>query len=167
MALLKKIDALVAKFLKIFVFTLFSALGLLLLLRVVIRYVPLGNIIPLFASTGWSDEIVEMLIAWTIFTTSSIIMRDNAHFRVDLIELKVKNKTVIQTLNVLISLMGVVFFGALVKYSYGLFIQATWTTSILKISQRVPYASIFFNAILMFIYLLRDLITGIGKLVKR
>jgi len=163
MELLKKIDALLAKVLKIFVFTLFSALGLLLLLRVIIRYVPLGNVIPLFASTGWSDEIVEMLIAWTIFTTSSIIMRDNAHFRVDLIEMKVKNKAVINVLNVLIALMGVVFFGALIRYSYKLFIEATWTTSILKISQRVPYASIFFNSILMFLYLFRDLVVALGK----
>ena len=167
MELLKKIDSFIAKVLKFLVIALMISLGLLLFLRVIIRYIPLGKVIPLFASMSWSDEVVEIIMAWMVLSTSTLIMRDKDHFRVTLLEDRLKGKASQNILDMGIAILGMIFFAALFFYSWKLVQGANWTTQMLKLSQKIPYCSILVNSGLMLIYQVRDLVNSIIKIKKK
>lgn len=150
MELIKKIDAVAAKVLKWFVIAMCIGIAFILLIRVISRFTPFT--IPM----SWSDEVVECMMAWMIFTTSTLITRDGGHFRVDLLQAKYQGKRWIHVLNALISLISVIFMAVLLYYSINLVQQAKQFTPILKISVRYLYASIPVNCALMLLYFLRD-----------
>ncbi|MGF6906849.1 TRAP transporter small permease [Fusobacterium sp. PH5-44] len=167
MNLFIKFDKLLVKLLKSIVIILMISLGLLLFTRVLIRYVPIGKVIPLFSSMGWSDEITEIIMAWMIFCTSTLIMRDKDHFKVTILEEKLKGTSFLNYLNLFIAILGIFFFGALSKHSFYLVLGANWTTPILKLSQKIPYLSILINSCFMFIYQIRDLINSCINIKNR
>jgi len=157
---LKKIDDILSKVLQWFVIGLFVGLGVVLFLRVIIRFTPLH------ISLSWTDEVVEWMMAWMIFTAATLIMRSSDHFRVDLLQTKYEGRTWVKVLNICISLLGLLFFISLLYYSIRLTAGATWFSPILKVSTRVPYLSIPVNCVLMLFYLLRDFIAGIHAFKK-
>lgn len=161
MEFLKKLDAAVAAVLKTFVTALCIGIALILFIRVIIRFTPLT------IALSWTDEVVEWMMAWMIFTASTLIMRDGAHFRVDLLETKIRGTAAEHILGIAISLLGIIFFAALLHYSIDLVAQATQFSPILKVSNRLPYSSIPVNCVLMIIYLVRDLVTQIAKLFRK
>jgi len=164
MELLKTIDIYLAKILKFIAISLMIILALLLFSRVLIRYIPIGKVIPFFASMGWSDEVVEIIMAWMVFCTSTLIMRDKDHFKVTLLEEKLEGTQALNYLNLFIAILGIIFFGVLTWYSFKLVQGANWTTPMLKLSQKIPYSSILINSILMFIYQIRDLVNSLSKI---
>jgi TRAP-type C4-dicarboxylate transport system permease small subunit len=115
----------------------------------------------------WSEEIVGILMSWMIFTTASLIMRKNDHFKVTILDDKLKGTVFRNFLNAGIAVVGIVFFCALTKYSWSLLVVGNQTTPILKWSYRIPYSSIFVNSILMLIYLIKELIVNIVKIMLR
>ena len=161
MKTLKRTDQLLAKVLKGFVTILCIGIALILFVRVVIRFTPLH------ISLSWTDEIVEWMMAWMIFTSATLIFRSGDHFRVDLLQTKFCGKAWVNVLNMIISLMGIAFFAALLYYSIMLVISATSFSPILKVSTRLPYASIPVNCVLILLYLIRDFSLGVNTLIKR
>ena len=159
--LLKKIDYIVGTILKWFAVSLCVAIGVLLFVRIIVRFTPL--IIPM----SWSDEIVEWMMAWMIFTGATLIMRNSDHFRVELLQDKYPGRKWVDILNVFIALLGLSFFAILFKYSLDLTISAEWFSPILKVSRRVPYSAVPFNCALMFIYQLRDLVKAVVHLFSK
>lgn len=157
---LKKADEILTKILQWFVTGMFVGLGLVLFLRVLIRFTPLH------ISLSWTDEVVEWMMAWMIFTTATLIMRSGDHFRVDLLQTKYGGRTWVKILNLFITLLGLMFFASLLYYSIRLTVGAIWFSPILKVSIRVPYLSIPVNCVLILFYLLRDLVAGINALKK-
>ena len=153
---LKKVDEILGKVLKVFVTALCIGIAVILFGRVLIRFTPLR------ISLAWTDEIVEWMMAWMIFTASTLITREGGHFRVDLLQEKFAGKKWITVLNVFIALLGVLFFGMLLVYSIRLVIGATQFSPILKISTRVFYMSIPVNCALMLLYQLRDIVRLVG-----
>ncbi|MDR3259455.1 MAG: TRAP transporter small permease [Fusobacteriaceae bacterium] len=164
---LKIIDIILAKILKYFVVALFASLAVLLLLRVLIRFFPIYKIYPNLSSMSWSEEVVGILMSWMIFTTSSLIMRNNDHFKVTILDDKLKGTAFRNYFNAAIALIGIMFFIALTKYSWSLLIVGNQTTPILKWSSRIPYSSIFVNSILMLIYLIKEFIVNLVKIRYR
>ncbi len=160
MQALQKVDAILAKVLRWFVIALCVGIALILFLRVLIRFTPL--LIPL----SWTDEVVEWMMAWMIFTTATLITRDGGHFRVDLLQAKYAGKKRVDALNLFISVLGIVFFAALLVYSIRLVAGATFSP-ILKVSMGVPYASIPVNCALMLVYLLRDFVRDFSRLIGK
>ena len=79
MQFLKKLDQIVAAILKAVVVTCLVLIAVILLFRVIIRLTPIN------ISLSWTDEVVEWCMAYMIFLTSALIMRDGGHFRVDLL----------------------------------------------------------------------------------
>lgn len=150
MAFIKKADEVLASVLKLFVIGLCIGIALILFVRVIIRFTPL--LIPL----SWTDEVVEWMMAWMIFTAASLIMRDHGHFRVDLLEIKLAGTKAVYVLNLFVTVLGLLFFAALLYYSVDLVAQATQFSPILKVSNRLPYSSIPVNCVLILCYLLRD-----------
>lgn len=161
MKILGKIDGIVAGALKVFVTALCVGIAVILFIRVIIRFTPL--MIPL----SWTDEVVEWMMAWMIFTTATLIMRSGEHFRVDLLQTKLEGKLAGHLLNVAISLLGIVFFAVLLYYSADLMIKATQFSPILKVSTRLPYSSIPVNCALILCYLFRDVVKEIFQIAVR
>jgi TRAP-type C4-dicarboxylate transport system permease small subunit len=149
---LKQLDEKFIRFLKFFVIALCIGIALVLFTRVLIRFTPLHF------SMSWTDEIVEWCMAWMIFTASSIIFHDKAHFRVDLLQTKLKGTKSEIVLDIFITLVGIVFFLSLLYYSALLVRDATQFSPILKVSMRLPYASIPVNCVIILCYLVRDLV---------
>jgi TRAP-type C4-dicarboxylate transport system permease small subunit len=98
-----------------------------------------------------------------IFIGAALIARDRGHFCVDLLPVRLSGTSTGRLLNIIITLLGMIFFAVFFKYSLDLTRNAiTFSLSpILKVSDRVPYASMPVSCALILIYLLRDLFTEI------
>lgn len=165
MNILKKLDDVVDK--TLINFSLFCLVGLFIILvcNVFFRAIPLLSIIPNF-SMGWFDEIVELLFAWMIMTTSSVLCRRGGHFQVDIIQTKIKNERTKSTYVAVINIVSLIFFMALFYYGWKLTQDAVQTTPVLHIAKRWMYLCIPFNAFIMSMYTIRDVINNIIKAVK-
>jgi TRAP-type C4-dicarboxylate transport system permease small subunit len=157
---LKKADDILARIMRWFVIGLCIGIGCILFLRVIIRFTPIH------ISLSWTDEVVEWMMAWMIFTGAALIMRKGDHFRVDIIQTKFEGRTWVHILNILITIMSLLFFSTLLYYSILLVQGAGWFSPILKVTTRLPYLSIPVNCVLILLYLIRDLITGFADLFK-
>ncbi len=158
MGFLKKLDEIVAAILKVIVVCCVIIIAFILLFRVIIRFTPIN------ISLSWTDEVVEWSMAYMIFLTSALIMRDGAHFRVDLLQQKFKDTAFIRVLNFCITIFNAVFFAVFVYYAWDLFSKAQAPTIILRAPRQVPYASILIGGILILIYCIRDIFVAFGEL---
>lgn len=159
MKLLKTADELLAKILRVLVVLMCSGIAIILFIRVIIRFTPL--LVPL----SWTDEIVELLMAWMIFTASTLITREGQHFKVDILQTKYEGKVWMDIVNILISVLGAVFIASLFHYSLILVKKAAQFTPILKISTKWLYLSIPVNSGLMLCYHIRDIVQGARKAI--
>ncbi|MDD3368045.1 MAG: TRAP transporter small permease [Lachnospiraceae bacterium] len=159
MTLLKKIDEAVFKALKFIVVALCCGIAIILMLRVIMRFLPIT-----FAMT-WSDEIVEWMMAYMIFIASALIMREGTHFRVDLLQERFKGTLGVNVLNVFIAIINLVFFGVLMYYAIDLLLNAHQTTPLLRYPVQVAYTSIALGTGLIIIYAIRDLVNAVLLMV--
>ena len=158
MQFLKKLDQIVAAILKAVVVTCLVLIAVLLLFRVIIRFTPIN------ISLSWTDEVVEWCMAYMIFLTSALIMRDGGHFRVDLLQQKFEGTAFIRVLNFCITIFNTVFFAVFFYYAWDLFSKAQAPTIILRAPRQVPYASILIGGFLILVYCIRDMIVAFGEL---
>ena len=158
MEFLKKLDKIVAQALKIIVVCCLALIAIILMFRVIIRFTPIN------ISLSWTDEVVEWSMAYMIFLTSALIMRDGAHFRVDLLQQKFKDTRFIRILNFCITIFNAVFFAVFFYYAWELFSKAQAPTIILRAPRQVPYASILIGGFLILVYCIRDMIVAFGEL---
>lgn len=105
---------------------------------------------------GWFDEIVEMLFAWMIMTTASILCRDKAHFKVDLLQTTWPNKPWVKWVNVCCDIISLAFLVALFYYSIQLTGKATQLTQEMHIQKKWFYLCMPVNSFLMGCYTIRD-----------
>ena len=158
MQFLKKLDEIIAAILKVVVVTCLVLIAVILLFRVIIRFTPIN------ISLSWTDEVVEWSMAYMIFLTSALIMREGSHFRLDLLQLKFKDTKFIHILDFCISIFDAVFFAVFFYYAWDLFSKAQAPTIILRAPRQVPYASIVIGGLLLFIYSIRDIVVSFKKL---
>ncbi len=159
-AVMKKIDAVLAAVLKVFAVGLCVAIAFILLGRVILR-------LPFFTSSmAWSEEVVELTMAWMILTTGTLLFRSGEHFRVELLEKKLHGKPVMKFVNLFITLVSLLFIGLLLVYGIKFMLPQTQFSPILKINHRIYYASIPVNAALILLYLIRDLVRDIAAFRK-
>ena len=158
MQFLKKLDEITARILKVIVVCCLVLIACILLFRVIIRFTPIN------ISLSWTDEVVEWSMAYMIFLTSALIMREGTHFRVDLLQQKFKNTKFIYILNLCIAIFDAVFFAVFFYYAVELFSKAQAPTIILRAPRQVPYASIVIGGLLLFIYSIRDIVLAIKEL---
>lgn len=160
MTILKKLDQWLAAVLKVVVTACCIGIAVILFARVIIRFTPL------MMNLSWTDEVVAWLMAWMIFLSAALIMRDHGHFCVDLVPVRLKGTLAGRLLNLFITLLSIAFFVVFLYYSLDLTIKArTFSLSpILKISDRVPYSSMPVSCVLILIYLVRDLAAEVMEL---
>lgn len=160
---LSRIDAFVYKILKALALSCFVVLLIIMILNVFFRIVPLLTIFPNF-SMGWFDEIVELLFAWMVFSTASLLTIKGEHFKVDLLEIKLQGKKIGIILSIIISLLSVAFLGIFLYYSWQLTAKAVQTTPVLNMEQRWMYLCLPVNAFIMLFYTVKELINQCIKL---
>ena len=115
MRFLKKLDEIVAALLKFVVVGCLGVIAFILMFRVIIRFTPIN------ISLSWTDEVVEWCMAYMIFLTSALIMREGSHFRVDLLQQKFGDTLFIRVLNVCVAVFNAVFFAVFFYYAWDLF----------------------------------------------
>ncbi len=152
LVILRKLDKGIARILKLLSVGLCVLIALILLARVILR-------LPFFTSSmAWSEEIVELTMAWMILSMATLLFRDGEHFRVELLEKKLGCKPVMKYINLFITLVSLVFAGMLLYYGIKFMIPQAQFSPILKINHRFFYASVPVNAFLILCYMIRDLV---------
>jgi len=155
LAVLKRADHILAAVLKTIAVGLCLTIAFILLGRVLLR-------LPFFTSSmAWSEEIVELTMAWMILTTATLLFRSGEHFRVELLEKKLCGRPIMKYVNLFITLVSLLFIGMLLYYGIKFMLPQTQFSPILKINHRFFYASIPVNAALTLLYLIRDLVRDI------
>lgn len=153
--ILKKADLALAFVLKCIAIGLCLTIAFILMGRVILR-------LPFFKSSmAWSEEIVELTMAWMILTMSTLLFRSGEHFRVELLEKKYCDRPFMKVVHLLITLVNLTFIGMLLFYGIKFMLPKTQFSPILKINHRFYYAGIPVNAALILLYLIRDLVRDI------
>jgi len=126
--------------------------GLLILICAVVfvRFVPI-------TSMGWTDEIVEFAFAWMVFLCAAGLWRQRTHFRVEVITEWLGGSKAGRVLQILLSVISLVFF-LVFTYEGGLLaIKATDRSPIFEFPKTLWYMSIPISGVIMFGYTIRDL----------
>jgi TRAP-type C4-dicarboxylate transport system permease small subunit len=121
----------------------------LLLLGVVVRATPL------FSMAGY-DEIVELLVAWTVFLGAVVLWREGAHFRVEFLQRSLAPRAAWVVEGVAYALA--LAFALVFSYQSYLFAAGTAEmTAFFAMSKTVWYASMPVAGALMVVAALADL----------
>ncbi len=109
-----------------------TMLGLVVLvsLLVLVRFVP-------FMSLGWSDEIVELAFAWTVFMGTAAVWRSHEHITIDMLPQALAGTRAGQVLDVIVNVLTLAFLAAFTWQGWLLMLQARGNTSPMLILPRV------------------------------
>jgi len=144
------------RILRVFTLVTFGGICCLVSLGVVNRFVPLG-------SMGWSDEIVELLLVWTLFIGIAEIWRQGLHFRVDVLPNLLHGRTSGKALEVILLLLSLVFLAAFTYQACELTLQASDSSPIFSLSRRLWYAPMPVAGSIMCVVTLCDLVVRLRK----
>lgn len=159
-------DQAIYRVLKALALSCMVLLLVILVLNVFFRVVPILSLFPSF-SMGWFDEIIEILFAWMIFSTASILTRSREHFRVDLIQTKLGESRWNHLLELAIELASLAFLAIFAYYSWKLTMGGVQTSPVLRLEKKWFYLCMPINFTMMFLYTLRDLIGHAQSLFKK
>jgi TRAP-type C4-dicarboxylate transport system permease small subunit len=99
---LARLDRMVGVSLKAVMIASFSALFAMIAWVVATRILGLR-------SAGWTDELIELLFAWMLFTGAASLWRDKAHFAVDLLVQTVRSARVRRALALTSEVLCLIF----------------------------------------------------------
>ena len=127
-------------------------IGLLLLISAVVfvRFVPI-------TSMGWTDEVIEFAFAWMVFLCSAGLWRQRSHFRVDVVTDWLRGSKAGQGLEIILTLISLVFLFVFTYEGYLLAMKATDRSPIFELPKTLWYLSMPIAGIIMFGYTLRNL----------
>ncbi|NQW83031.1 MAG: TRAP transporter small permease subunit [Alcaligenaceae bacterium] len=147
---MRRADLALAYTLRVLCMTCLVLLFMIILLSVVNRFAA-------FMSMGWSDEIIELLFAWLVFLGAASLWRENSHFCVDLLKVRLAGTRSGRTLDLFLILLGLLFLGTFVFYSWLLLSNASDDSPVFAISKQYWYGVMPASGVVMMIYSLRDL----------
>ncbi len=127
-------------------------------LWILVTAIVLFRFLPIF-SMGWTDEIVELLFAWMVFSASAELCRQRKHFIVDLIPNMIAGTWTGRVLGIVIQLLALAFLLVFTYEGALLAIQATDRSPVFEYPKTLWYMSIPISGIIMVGYTLRDLWT--------
>jgi TRAP-type C4-dicarboxylate transport system permease small subunit len=108
-------------------------------------------------SPAWSDEIVELMLAWLIFLGAAALWRRGEHFRVDLLEQTIQSVRMRLRLAILVELLCIGFLAVLTYYGSTFAILATDTSPTFALPRVFWFAAMPVSSGLMLIYSVRRL----------
>lgn len=110
-----------------------------------------------FMSMGWADEIIELLFAWLVFLGAACLWRDNSHFCVDMLKVRLTGTLPGRVLDVALSVLGLAFLAVLVYHSWELVVSASDDSPVFAISKKYWYGVMPVAGVIMMGYSLRDI----------
>jgi TRAP-type C4-dicarboxylate transport system permease small subunit len=125
-------------------------LWILVTATVLFRFVP---IFPM----AWSDEIVELLFAWMVFSGAAELCRERKHFIVDLIPNMIAGTRTGQVLNIVIQLLALAFLLVFTYEGAFLAIKATDRSPVFELPKTLWYMVMPIAGLIMIGYTARDL----------
>jgi len=146
----KKIDRILEALLRWGSSTCLVGLLIIICAVVFVRFVPI-------TSMGWTDEVVELAFAWMVFLCAAGLWRQKTHFRVEVITDWLGGSKAGRVLQILLSVISLVFF-LVFTYEGGLLaIKATDRSPIFEFPKTLWYMSIPISGVIMLAYTIRDL----------
>jgi TRAP-type C4-dicarboxylate transport system permease small subunit len=128
----------------------FVVLIVLVTTLILIRFAPLFSL-------GWADEIVEMAFAWMTFLGAAVLWRSRSHFRVDLIPSMLSGTRAGQALEIVLSVMALVFFVVFTYEGAVLTLRTATPSPILAWPKALWYLVMPISGVTMIGYTIRDL----------
>lgn len=129
----------------------FSAICVLMVVNVTSRFLPMG-------STGWSDEIIELLLIWTVFMAIAEVWRQGLHFKVDLVPDLLRGTAAGLALELFTAAGCLVFLVTFIWQATDLMLQANDVSPIFSWSRRWWYLPMPLSALLMTLFSLHRLV---------
>ncbi len=148
---MKTISEAVGRALRAFTMCSFSAICVLMVVSVTSRFLPMG-------STGWSDEIIELLLVWTVFMAIAEVWRQGQHFKVDLVPDLLRGTTAGLALELFTAAGCLVFLVTFIWQATDLMLQANDVSPIFSWSRRWWYLPMPVSALLMTLFSLQRLV---------
>lgn len=130
-----------------------SLIGIFVLyiINVFVRFLPITNL-------KVTDEIVEMLMGWVVFFGAAALQRERKHFALDFIIQKIEGHVSGKLINILVYLLSMLFIGVLFYYGFDLFNRSNGLSAILRIPRGIFYVCVPISALIMGIYMTRDVV---------
>ncbi len=125
-------------------------------LWIIVTAIVLFRFLPIF-SMGWTDEIVELLFAWMVFTGAAELCRQKKHFTVDLIPNMIAGTRTGHVLGIVIQLLALAFLLVFTYEGFLLAIKATDRSPIFELPKTLWYLSLPITGAIMLGYTIRDL----------
>jgi len=116
-------------------------------------------------SFGWSDEIIELLFAWMVFLGTAIVWSTREHIVVDLIPQMLAGTRAAQVLEVIASVLCLVFLALFTWYGWLFTLQARGNTSpMLILPRELWYIAMPIAGVMMIWHTLRQGLAAIRRL---
>lgn len=151
-----RFESAAGRVMRAFTLVCFGAICLLMIASVVNRFMPIG-------SMGWSDEIVELLLVWTLFIGIAEVWRQGQHFRVGVIPDLLRGTALGSVISVSTLVGCLVFLLVFVWYSSDLMVQANDVSPIFSWSRRWWYLPMPVAGAVMSLVTLKDLFTQLRQ----
>jgi TRAP-type C4-dicarboxylate transport system permease small subunit len=145
-----KVDRGLAEAVRVVCIAAFVVLIVLVTTLILIRFVPLFSL-------GWADEIVEMAFAWMTFLGAAVLWRSRSHFRVDLIPSMLSGTRAGQALEIVLSVMALMFFVVFTYEGAVLTLRTATPSPILAWPKALWYLVMPISGVTMIGYTIRDL----------
>ena len=129
----------------------------IVVLWIMVTAIVLFRFLPIFPM-GWSDEIVELLFAWMVFSASAELCRQRKHFTVDLIPNMIAGTRTGHILGIVIQLLALAFLLVFTYEGVLLAIQATDRSPIFEYPKTLWYMSMPISGTIMIGYTIRNLL---------
>ncbi len=147
---MSRIGETVGRCLRVFTLLSFGAICLLMVVSVFNRFVPLG-------SMGWSDEIIELLLVWTLFIAIAEVWRQGQHFHVNVVPDLLRGTAAGHAISIFILLGCLVFQATFVWQASELMLQANDVSPIFSWSRRWWYLPMPLAGTIMTLVTINDL----------
>ncbi len=142
---MNRLSEAVGRALRAFTMCSFSAICVLMVVSVANRFLPMG-------STGWSDEIIELLLVWTVFMAIAEVWRQGQHFKVDLVPDLLRGTVAGLALELLTAAGCLVFLVTFIWQATDLMLQANDVSPIFSWSRRWWYLPMPLSGLLMTLF---------------
>ncbi len=115
------------------------------------------------------DEIITLIFAWMVFLGSALLVRNNYHLKVELIDLFLQKHSFLRFLyGNIASLLILIFLWVMTSSGIKLFINSgTRMSPMLQLPQRLWYVVLPVSGILMILYTIVQLVNNIITLFKK
>ena len=128
----------------------------IVILWIIVTATVLFRFLPIFPM-GWSDEVVELLFAWMVFSGAAELCRQRKHFIVDLIPNMIAGTRTGHVLGIVTQLLALAFLLVFTYEGVFLAIKATDRSPVFELPKTLWYMVMPIAGLIMIGYTVRDL----------